>query len=189
MGYDVLGDDLEGYDLLGEGLDVMGDDVEGYRAPSPRSRLQKAMWAQQLRAGAPGAPAISEMLLPLGLGSVTFVAGGPTIGTLTASPQLAYRGERIVISAVAQNIQFSGIDGALAALAVSEYKVGQRSQLVSAGALPASAFGSFAFGVRTASDPCAPGIIITLGLTYIGPALQPGESVTASGVIFGRAAG
>lgn len=187
MGFDVLGDDLEGYDVLGE-MDVMGDDVEGARR-SPRSRLQKAPWAQQLRAGAPGAPAISEMLLPLGLGSATFTAGGPTTATLTASPQLAYRGERIVLSAVATGINFQSIDGALSGLAVSEYKVGQRSQLVSAGALPASAFGSFAFGVRTASDPCAPGIIITLGITYIGPALQPGESVTVSGVIFGRAAG
>lgn len=188
MGYDVLGDDLEGYDVLGD-MDVMGDDVEGARR-SGRSRLQKAPWAQQLRAGAPGAPAISEMLLPLGLGSVTFVQGGPTTATLTASPQLAYRGERIVLSAVSGGgIQFIGIDGALSALSVSEYKVGQRSQLVSAGALPASAFGSFAFGVRTASDPCAPGIIITLGITYIGPALQAGETVTVSGVIFGRAAG
>jgi len=188
MSYDVLGDDVEGYDVLGD-MDVMGDDDVQGRPRSPRARLQRAAWAQQLRAGAPGAPAISEMLLPLGLGSVTFVQNGPTTATLTASPQLAYRGERIVLSAVAQGITFSGIDGPLAGISVSEYKVGQRSQLVSAGALPASAFGSFAFGVRTASDPCAPGIIITLGVTYIGPALGAGESVTVSGVIFGRAAG
>jgi len=187
MAYDVLGDDdMSGFETMG-GYDVLGDDDVG---ATPRTRLQRAQWAQQLKRGAPGAPSISEMLLPLGLGSVTFVSGGPTSATLTASPQLAYRGERIVLSAVSiGNQQYTGPGGALSAIQVSDLKVGQRSQLVSAQALPGDAFSAVAFGVRTATDPCAPGIIITLGLTYIGAPLQVGDSVTVTGVIFGRAAG
>jgi hypothetical protein len=178
LGYDVLGDDIEGDDdISGDAFDVMGR--------RGRGGLRNAPWARQLRSGAPGAPAISEMLLPLGLGSITFNQSTSS-GVLTAAPQLAFRGERIVLSAVAGQ-QFTG--NTLDAILVSDIKVGQRSQLVSAQSLPGSAFAATAFGVRVAADPCAPGIFITCAVSYIGPALQPGETFTCTGVIFGRSAG
>lgn len=178
--YDVLGDDIEGDDDVSGGpFDVVGARRSG--------GLRNARWAQQLRQGAPGAPAISEMLLPLGLGTFTFVAGGPTTAILTAQPQLAFRGERVVLSGIASGqLQISQ---ALDAITVGDIKVGQRSQLVSAQALPGSAFSAVAFGVRTALDPCAPGIVITVAVSYIGPTLTETEALTVSGVIFGRSAG
>ncbi len=180
LGYDVLGDEIEGDDMMmGGPFDVVG--------ASPRSSLQRARWAQQLRRGAPGAPAISEMLLPLGLSQVTFTAGGPTSATLIAQPQLAFRGERVVLSGIGQGNLVGPT--ALDALSVGDIKIGQRSQLVSAQPIPGSAFSAVAFGVRTALDPCAPGILISVAVNYIGPALSEGETLTVSGVIFGRSAG
>ena len=177
LGYDVLGDDMEGDgELLGSPFAVTGP---------ARGGLRNARWAQQLRQGAPGAPAISEMLLPLGLGTVTFTSS-TTSAVLTATPQLAFRGERIVLSAVAGQ---AFVGNTLDAVTVNDIKVGQRSQLVSAQNLPGSAFAATSFGVRIASDPCAPGILITLAVNYIGPALTGTETFTCTGVIFGRSAG
>lgn len=179
LGYDVLGDEIEGDDMMGGPFDVVG--------ASPRSALQRTRWAQQLRRGAPGAPAISEMLLPLGLSQFTFTANGPTSAVLVAQPQLAFRGERVVLSGIGQGALVGPT--ALDALTVGDIKIGQRSQLVSAQPLPGSAFSAIAFGVRTALDPCAPGILISVAVNYIGPALQEAETFTVSGVIFGRSAG
>lgn len=181
----MAGFDVVGYDVLGDD-DVMGnDDVLG--AAAPRGGLARARWAQQLRAGAPGAPAIAEMMLPLGFGSYTFTAGGPTAITLTATPQLAFRGERLIISSVASDKNGSPDVNAL--FTIDDLKVGQRSQLVSASALPASAFSAVAFGVRLAVDPCAPGILISLKISYIGPTLGEGETATVTAVLLGRSAG
>lgn len=181
LGYDVLGDDVEGDgELLGGGpFAVTG---------AARGGLRNARWAQQLRQGAPGAPAISEMLLPLGLATYTFVANGATSAVLTAQPQLAFRGERVVLSGISSTGALVGAT-ALDAITVGDIKVGQRSQLVSAQPLPGSAFSAIAFGVRTALDPCAPGILISVSVSYIGPALKDDETFTVSGVIFGRSAG
>lgn len=179
LGYDVLGDDIEGDDMSGGPFDVVG--------ASPRSSLQRARWAQQLRKGAPGAPAISEMLLPLGLSQFTFTANGPTSAVLVAQPQLAFRGERVVLSGIGSKTLIGPT--ALDAISVGDIKIGQRSQLVSAQPLPGAAFSAVAFGVRTALDPCAPGILISVAVNYIGPALVDDETLTISGVIFGRSAG
>jgi len=186
MSYDVLGYDMLGDDMEGEG-EVLGGPFDVVGAAGPRSALQRSRWAQQLRRGAPGAPAISEMLLPLGLSQFTFVSGGPTSAVLIAQPQLAFRGERVVLSGIGQG-QLVG-PTALDALSVGDIKIGQRSQLVSAQPLPGSAFSAIAFGVRTALDPCAPGILISVQVNYIGPALGAEETFTVSGVIFGRSAG
>ena len=175
LGYDVLGDDdVEGTD------DVLGAQV----APGG---LRNARWAKQLRQGAPGAPAISEMMLPLGLGSTTFTFGGSTSATLTAIPQLAYRGERIILSGFA-TIAGNTTDAA-ALFEVTDIKVGQRSQLVSPQSIPAVAFTPTAFGVRLALDPAVPGIVISVAVRYIGPALGDGDTATLTGTILGRAAG
>lgn len=188
MAYDLLG-----YDVLGDGDDDISgsDDILG--AQVAPGGLKNARWARQLRQGAPGAPAISEMMLPLGLGSFTVVANGPTTFTLTAVPQLAYRGERLILS----SFYNPGTEGdnkgsccdAGNLFVINDIKVGQRSQLVSPSALPASAFAATAFGVRLAIDPAVPGVIITVSISYIGPALTGDETATVTGTILGRAAG
>jgi hypothetical protein len=127
------------------------------------------------------------MLLPLGLSQVTFIAGGPTSAVLIAQPQLAFRGERVVLSGIGQGALVGPT--ALDALSVGDIKIGQRSQLVSAQPLPGSAFSAVAFGVRTALDPCAPGILISVAVNYIGPTLTDADTFIVSGVIFGRSAG
>lgn len=184
LGYDVLGDD----DIEGAGDDVLGAQVNP-------GGLRNARWARQLRKGAPGAPAIAEMMLPLGLGSVTFAFNGPTSLTLTAAPQLAFRGERILLSGFCvegnapESVELKSCCDPLCFLAVSDIKVGQRSQLVSAAPIPGPAFAPTAFGVRTFLDPCAPGILVSVKVDYLGPALTEGQSITVTGVILGRSAG
>lgn len=188
MAYDLLG-----YDLLGDGDDdVSGtDDILG--AQVAPGGLRNARWARQLRQGAPGAPAISEMMLPLGLGSFTVNQTSATTFTLTAVPQLAFRGERLILSAFFVDSDNEGNRAnccdANNLFVVNDIKVGQRSQLVSPSALPASAFSATAFGVRLAVDPSVPGVIITVSISYIGPALGETQSATISGTILGRAAG
>lgn len=181
MAYDLLG-----FDVLGDGDDdVQGtDDLLG--AQVAPGGLKNARWARQLRQGAPGAPAISEMMLPLGLGSATVTSTSSTSFVLTAIPQLAYRGERVILSAFTTK---NGTIDAAALFEVTDIKVGQRSQLVSPQAIPAVAFTPTAFGVRLALDPAVPGITITVSCRYIGPALGEDETATITGTILGRAAG
>lgn len=191
LGYDVLGDE----DIEGQGDDVLGAQVAA-------GGLRNARWARQLRKGAPGAPAIAEMMLPLGLGSVTFTSNGPTSLVLTAAPQLAFRGERILLSGfcveaqpvppvgvAADPVSLKSCCDPLCFLAVADIKVGQRSQLVSAAPIPGPAFAPTAFGVRTFLDPCAPGILVSVKVDYLGPPLADGQSITVTGVILGRSAG
>jgi len=165
---DVLGAD----DILGQD-DVLGaDDILGFR----RSRG----WRAQLRRGAPGAPAISEAMMPLGLGQVVFTSSTPTVLTLTATPQLAFRPERLVLSVTkSSGAQAIGVS-------VRDLRVGQRSQLVSAQSIPAEAFAPAAFDVRLALDPAMPGIVITCDVA-VSAAPGSGESVTVIGALIGRA--
>lgn len=182
MAYDLLG-----FDVLGDGDDdVQGtDDLLG--AQVAPGGLKNARWARQLRQGAPGAPAISEMMLPLGLGSATVTSTSSTSFVLTAIPQLAYRGERVILSGFA--VIKNNTTDAAALFEVTDIKVGQRSQLVSPQSIPAVAFTPTAFGVRLALDPAVPGITITVSCRYIGPALDEGDTATITGTILGRAAG
>lgn len=188
MAYDLLG-----YDVLGDGDDdVSGsDDILG--AQVAPGGLRNARWAKQLRQGAPGAPAISEMMLPLGLGTFTVDATSATTFTLTAIPQLAYRGERLILSAFFVDSEQEGNKASCCDanqfFVINDIKVGQRSQLVSPSALPATAFSATAFGVRLAIDPAVPGITITVSVSYVGPVLGPTQRATISGTILGRAAG
>ncbi len=108
--------------------------------------------------------------------------GEPEAAAMLTQPSRHVQ-ERLLVAGQA----FTGFP--LDTISVTDIKVGQRSQLVSAQALPGSAFAATSFGVRVAADPCAPGIIITCAVNYIGPALGAGDTFTVTGVIFGRSAG
>jgi hypothetical protein len=179
MAYDLLGSDILGDDdMLGADDDILGDDDVLGAARSSRRRG----WRAQLRRGAPGAPAVSEMMMPLGLGSVTFTNTTPLTASLAANPQLAFRPERLVLVTTRSS-------GATAiGVAVSDIKVGQRSQLVAPVDLPAETFAPTSFGVRLALDPCTPGILVSVALR-ITAAPGAGESVTVIGSLIGRSVG
>jgi hypothetical protein len=180
MAYDLLGSDILGDDdMLGADDDILGadDDILG----AARSSRRRG-WRAQLRRGAPGAPAVSEMMMPLGLGGFTFTNTTPLTANLSTNPQLAFRPERLVLVVTRSS-------GATAiGVAVTDIKVGQRSQLVSPVDIPAEAFGPTAFGVRLALDPCTPGILVTVSLR-VTAAPGTGESVTVIGALIGRSVG
>jgi hypothetical protein len=66
--------------------------------------------------------------------------------------------------------------------------VGQRSQFINAGSIPAETFAGQNFGVRLCADPAGPGIFVSLfySLTTAVPA---GEYVSVQSTIICRAAG
>lgn len=183
MGYDLLGaDDILGDDVLGAD-DLLGDDLVGADMDVLGARRRRrARWRAQLSRGAPGAPAHAEMMMPLGLGAVTFTNLTPTEATLSAPPQLAFRPERLVL------VVTRSAGAAAIGVALSDLKIGQRSQLVAAVDLPAEAFGPNAFGVRLALDPATPGIVISARVR-VTQAPGAGESVTVIGTLIGRAVG
>lgn len=171
--YDIVGvDDVLGDDVLGD--DVLGDDVLGAR------RSGRGGWRAQLRRGAPGAPAIAEAMMPLGLGGFTFTSSTATSVVLAARPQLAFRPERLVLS-VARSAGAAAIG-----VFLGDLKIGQRSQLVSSQELPAEAFAPSAFGVRLALDPATPGIDISATIRITA---APGgtDTLTVIGTLIGRA--
>lgn len=128
----------------------------------------------------PGASGADQLMSPLGLGAGTLSNVNPIV-TLTAQPQRPFRGERLVISLA------RSIGAAVVPVRVSEFKIGENSQLVGAGALPAETFDPASFGVRLAMSPSAPGILINLRVETDTGAVPAGESIAVTAAIIGRA--
>lgn len=138
--------------------------------------------AEELRArvpygDVPTRPLPDEAMFPMGLGSATLNAATPTV-TLTAQPQRAFRGERLVL-AVQRSAGAAGV-----AVLLSDFTIGDYKQLVGGGSLPADVFASDAFGVRLMLDASIPGVLysITLSATVAGA-----DSIIVSGAVIGRA--
>ena len=129
----------------------------------------------------PPRPKADEAMFPLGLGAVTFINAGPTQLTLTARPQRAFRGERLVISQ-----QKALAAGQFRQVQIIDIKVGDVSQKVGGGALPVEVFASDSFGVRLMLDAAVPGVDITLTL-QIDSAPGAGDFVLVTGALIGRA--
>lgn len=128
----------------------------------------------------PGSSGQDQLMSPLGLGAgiltntVSFLA-------LSAAPQRPFRGERLII-ALARTV-----GAGVVPVRVSEFKIGENSQLVGAGDLPAEAFDPQAFGVRLAMSASEPGIVIQLRLETDQGAIPAGESISVTAAIIGRA--
>lgn len=131
--------------------------------------------------GIPPRPRPDEAMFPLGLGVATFNAGSGLNLTLTARPQRAFRGERLVLTSVRDG---ASTDGLL--VTITDIKIGDVSQKVGGGALPANVFSNDAFGVRLMLDAAVPGVDITLSLTISG-APTGTDFLTIAGAIIGRA--
>lgn len=129
----------------------------------------------------PPKPNAGEAMFPLGLGIVTFTSATPTSLTLIATPQRAFRGERLILE-ISKN--GPGVQTSLVVL--SDFKVGDISQKIGGGVLPAAVFAADAFGVRLMLDGAVPGVQISLTFD-IGSAPAVGESIQVSGAIIGRA--
>jgi hypothetical protein len=98
--------------------------------------------------------------LAIGFDSVTAVVKS-TSARLTQRPQVLFRPERL------------SVDDTLSAFfTIDDIKVGNKSQLVSSGSLPASTFSSKAFGMRLKMDTADPAIDLVLAVTNIDAALD-----------------
>jgi hypothetical protein len=117
---------------------------------------------------------------PLGLGAGLLTNAVNTF-TLQAQPQRPFRGERLIVGLA------RSVGAAIVPVRITEFKIGENSQLVGAGALPADAFDPAAFGVRLAMSPSAPGILIQLRLETDVGAIPAGESISVTAAIIGRA--
>ena len=126
-----------------------------------------------------GTPDSGELLSPLGLttGTLTTAVGFIVV---SASPQRPFRGERLVVSIV----RSAGAVGV--PVRITEFKIGENSQLVGSGAVPAETFAPDAFGIRLAMSPATPGVII--GIRFeAGIPVPGGETILITTSIIGRA--
>lgn len=174
MGYDIVGYEEVGAEMVGDDYDdpelVAGDDVDdllaGYdivgaarrrgapvrrgapaparRSAAPATRL-RPVFAQQaaprhgtlLQKQEPSKD--GQLVLPM---SSSGTIAAATAATVTARPQVkAYRPQRIVVAA-----SIAGF------FTISDIKVGNQSQFVQAGTIPAEAFVQSAFGVAMRMD-------------------------------------
>lgn len=129
----------------------------------------------------PGTPAAGGREWPLGFGAFQFVNAGATTATLTANPQRAFQGQRLVV-VVARG------GGAVSLVTITSLQVGSLNQLVSAQALPAEGFAPGSFQTVLDLDPATPGIEITLNLA-VSPPLAVGETIDVSAMLIGTSIG
>lgn len=148
---------------------------------------------ERVRAGAPLVPWQSlptrptpreEAMWPLGLGLLVFndtTAPGTPL-SLVVSPQRPFRGERLVL-----DVRRIGASAQGPAVVINDFRVGDVPQRLGGGFLPAEVFAPDAFGVRLSLDASVPGVLITIGFTFIGAAIAAGDQIVISGAIIGRA--
>lgn len=155
MGYDIVG--YEDMEMVGYDDDVSGDDTDdllsgydivgrrGRRAPARRGRGGHP--SRQRMANHPHGTLLREqeptkdgqLVLPM---SSSGTIAAATAATITARPQTkCYRPQRVVIAA-----------SIAAFFTISDIKVGNKSQFVQAGTIPAEAFIQGAFGVAMRMD-------------------------------------
>ncbi len=187
-------DDIEmlGYMLDGEedddelmGRRVYSGPARAYRRAGGRRTVVSARKRTLMRAkralvpAIPGAPGNALRGFALGFPIATFTSGGPTTIEVQASPQLAFKGARLVVVVSRAGATSTGL------VTISTFLVGQRDQRVSGGALLAEAYAPNAFQTVMALDQATPGIDIRLGFTLTGPALAGADTVLVGSQIIG----
>lgn len=137
-------------------------------------------WRTAAQVPGAGSPVSGELLSPLGLGS-GILNDTQNVVILRTNPQRPFRGERLVIS----QARTAGVPPVTVVL--SEFKVGENSQLVGSGGLPADVFAPDAFGVRLAISPAQPGVDIILRFEVPVGIITPGNAITITAALIGRA--
>jgi len=141
--------------------------------------------AWRKRQVAPGLQAPCEDLYPLPFrpvaGTPTFIAGGPTLITLTARPQKPFRGERPV------SIVTRVGAGAAAVVPVirGAIRVGTDPQAAQISDMPLEFLDRTSFGVRMVFTPAEAGIDLEADIQLVGPALGAGDTITVFLSVFG----
>lgn len=130
----------------------------------------------------PGVPASGARLQPLGFGSSSFTATSGSIIALQAQPQRPFKGQRLVIDLTRTGATATGL------VTITRLDVGTANQLVSSGALSASAFAATAFDVNLQLDPATPGILITVQFANSVVPTAP-DRIDFSATLFGTAIG
>lgn len=193
MAYDLLGSDgpIVGDDLMGEllgddmgddmGDDLMGDDLMGARRRGRQMAVRRQVAVARAQGqglptqrpalfSKPGLspPAIGR--LPLGFGSLTCANATPTAagGTLTARPQVAWRGSKLVIGISGVNAGNYGVE--------LRPTIGNRPVLAGAGTIDARAYGATAIDNNLIADAAGPGIDVSLQF-IVTPSVGVGDSV------------
>jgi hypothetical protein len=173
-GLNLIGAPSEGYgdeDMIGL-EDILGDpEVLGALAQA-RSKRRMIM---------PGVQNPGGRRQPLGLGSVTFVNGGVTVQTLTVNPQSPYRGKRLVLDRF--NV---GAASPNLSVTVSDFRIANVPQTLSATAIPVAAFRVDAVDTYIDLDSSAPGVDYFIEFT-ISAAPAAAETVRIDAAIFGSA--
>lgn len=175
---DGYGDDDYGaigaWDIIGAGggfRDIVGADedaalleefaVMGEPAPSGPDLQQQASRMRQLRQIDPNAVQVRETQPrrrrrePVGFDTPTIAPGAMEV--VTAAPQRLFRSERLVVPS---DIAFD--------LIIRDWKVGNESQLVSGGSLPAAMFTEVAIDTDVHLKTAEVGNVIQLSLENIG---------------------
>jgi hypothetical protein len=152
MGYydDALGTLEMGDTYLGaaRGRQMARGNSNVRRPPSvPRSTLVPNV---------PGAPQPGLRLQPLGLGATAFTATSGLLLALQASPQKAFKAQRLIIDITRTGPTATGL------ITVTRIDVGADNMLVASGPLPASMFASNGVDLNVSFSPATPGITITV---------------------------
>lgn len=128
----------------------------------------------------PPKPIDGEAMFPMGLGRATLTSVNGGVSFLSAQPQRAFRGERLITS-VTRSAGAAGIG-----VIITDFSIGDYKQLVGGGSLPVEVFASDAFGVRLMLDGSIPGVIYRIDVAALAP-IPVGESIVISGAVIGRA--
>lgn len=133
----------------------------------------------------PGLAAPCDDLYPLPFrpvaGTPTFVAGGPTLITLTSRPQKPFRGERPV--AIVTRVGAGA--AAIVPVIRGGIRVGTDPQVAQVADMPLEFLDRASFGVRMMFQPAGEGIDIEADIALVGPALGAGETITVFLSVFG----
>jgi hypothetical protein len=164
MAYELVGADDE---LLSEIVSGMGNtelvgEIGAVGRPRSKGAPQLAVKKDALRLA---------RRMAIGFGPTTIAAGGNAI--LSQTPQVVFRPERMFIPS---DVAFD--------LSVTDVKIGQRSQLVAAGALPGAIFSEVSVDVFTHWDTAEVGNTITISLNNV----NPDDPVAATAALLGAAA-
>jgi hypothetical protein len=144
------------------------------RITAQRAQMSPIMSAPPLMSNVPGVPQNSQLYIPLGLGSFVFTSVTPTSFPFQTNPQKPVRPRRLWID-IARSAGAGGVGAE-----VTDIKIGTKSMLGGASAIPAAQFAPGAFAMKyQLFDSASPGLLVTVQFS-LTTAVPVGESVSVS---------
>lgn len=160
MGLEIVGAE----DLDGDDYEVGDEDIEGMLGAVPRRRAMVRRPQQPMqRAASFGPPRVAQRGMPdsraLLIGFVYLQVAAGSSQVVSARPQVLFRPTRLVIPTAVAPL-----------FSVDDIKIGNRSQLVAAGPVPAEAFSPSAFNTPLRMDTCQVSMEIILQISNLSAA-------------------